>query len=106
MATKVYGASDDLIEFEGDVSGEVCYVERSREEAGCLLMFSDGTVIAARYGKPGDVGVWALSVVLKGSLLDRIDTCTSEDAEPHSDVAHFRDGLLRAFAAKKWERVT
>ena len=57
MSTRVYGASDDLIEFDGDLCGEV----------GC-------------YG-------------------------SGEEADPYSDVAHFRDGALHAWAAREAERV-
>lgn len=108
MSTKVYGSSDDLIEFEGDVSGEVgCFGTDDEGRDGVLLVFSDGTILEAKYGKLG-LGVWAIRLFQKGrdSLLDRIDLCTDEDANPHSDVAHFRDGLKYCHAAKEWERVS
>lgn len=106
MSTRVYGASDDLIEFDGDVSGEVDYYSGDCEDEGCLLVFSDGTLLAAAYGKPGHGAVWGLRLVQRGTLFDRIDECFDEDAKPYSDVAHFRDGLKFAFAAKSWERVS
>ena len=41
MSSRVYGESDDLIEFEGELSGEVeCY--SSSGDPSCLLVFSDG----------------------------------------------------------------
>jgi len=104
MATKVYGESDDLIEFEGDVCGEVGNYQGDDNE-GCLLMFSDGTVIVAKYGKPGDGGLWGMTTLKKGTLYIRTEECTEETDAGHSDIVHFADGLKWAYAAKDWERV-
>ncbi len=100
MSTRIYGASDDLVEIEGDVSGEVdCY------DADVLLACSDGTAILAHYGKPARVGVWCLTVLREGDLYEGIDLCTSEDADPYSDVVRFRDGLKWVRAGKGGELV-
>lgn len=104
MATKVYGCSDDLIEFEGDVDGEVGCYGTDDSDNGVLVVFSDGTLIEAKYGKGGK-GIWGLTLIEKGKLFDKIDPCTDEDAEIYSDVAYFKDGLKSAYAAKEWERV-
>lgn len=105
MATTVYGESDDLIEVNGDVRGEVgCYGTDERPH-GVLLVFSDGTILEAKYGK-GDMGVWGLATLCKGDKLKEITPCADEDARPHSDVAHFDDGVTWAYAAKEWERVS
>lgn len=105
--TRIYGCSDDLIEFNGDVSGEVGYYCPDDEDRdGCLIVCSDGTVLAMKYGKPGGRAIWAIECVRKGALFDRIDICTSEDADPYSDQAFFQAGLLWAYAAKRWERVS
>lgn len=104
MATKVYGASDDLIEFEGDVDGEVGAYGTDDRERGVLLVFSDGTLLEAKYGKH-DMAVWGITVVKKGTLFVSIDQCDDENADPHSDVANFQDGLKWAYAAKEWEKV-
>jgi len=105
MSTKVYGASDDLIEFEGDVDGEVGFYS-SKEDGSeqCLVMFDDGTMLAVSYGKPTG-GIWRIDLLQSGSLFERIDVCNDEDADPHSDVAYFRDGLKKAWAARSWEVV-
>lgn len=105
MTTKVYGASDDLIEFEGDVSGESNYVGDDDADDGALVIFDDGTVLVVRYGKPGGLAVWSITPLAKGALFERIDVCDNEDAEVYSDVAHFKDGLKSAYVAKSWERV-
>jgi len=103
--TRVYGCSDDLIECEGGLSGEVGYYASDDDDPGCLLIFSDGTVLVAKYGKPQG-GIWAFTVVREGALFERLDVCTDEDADPYSDQVFFRPGLAWAFRAKHWERVS
>ena len=102
--TKIYGDSDDLIEFEGDVSGEVGAYGTDDKEQGVLVMCSDGTVLEVKYGKNGEA-IWEVKLRHKGAEFDRIELCTDENATIHSDVAHFHDGLRWAYAAKQWERV-
>ena len=105
MPTKIYGASDDLIEFEGDIHGEVgACGAGDDEDPGVLIVINDGTVLTAKYGKPAG-GIWALGLVTAGPLFDHIDLCVSEEAELYSDIAYLRDGAKTAFAASKWERV-
>jgi hypothetical protein len=104
MSTKVYGASDDLVEFEGDVYGEVGYYTSEELDAGMLVIFSDGTILEAKYGKAG-LGVWGLNVLAQGPLFQEHVACADEDADPHSDVVTFKDGLKWAYAATEWERV-
>lgn len=103
MATKIYGQSDDLVELEGDLTGEVsCF--RSAGDCGELVVLSDGTILNIQYGKPGKA-IWKVDLLEKGSLFDRIEICTDEDGKPYSDVAHFKDGLNWAYSAGRWERV-
>lgn len=106
MPTKIYGCSDDNIEFEGDFTGEVgCYGTDDREH-GVLVAVSDGTVLEVKYGKEGCSGVWEVKLLKKGSLFVRIDLCVDSDADPYSDVAHFKDGVKWAYAATgDWEVV-
>ena len=104
MATKVYGASDDLIEFEGDVGGEVGNYGTDEGEHGELIIFSDGTLLEAKYGK-ADMAVWGMTLINAGSLYKGIIPCSDEDADPHSDVVLFNDGLRWAYAASEWGKV-
>lgn len=104
MSTKVYGCSDDLIEFDGDVRGEVGFYSGD-DDKPCLLIFDDGTMLTVKYGKQTNGGIWSVELAERGSLFDRIEICTDDEADPYSDVAHFRDGLKRAWAAKDWEPV-
>ena len=93
--TRVYGASDDLVEIEGEVSEEFGAFGREKDNPK-RVAFSDGTVLHAYYPKRPGLAVWAIEVVIKGSLFDRIDACESEDSDPYSDVAHFREGITAA----------
>lgn len=102
--TKIYGRSDDLIEFEGDVRGEFgCYGTDDRDR-GVLVACSDGTLLEVKYGKAG-LGIWAITLIKQGDLFDRLEVCDDEDAKPYSDVAHFKPGLKFAFASSEWGRV-
>lgn len=103
--TKVYGASDDLVEFDGDFRGEIrCYGTDDREH-GVLVMMSDGTVLEVKYGKD-DKAIWGVRLLRKGSLFIGIELCVDEDAKPYSDVATFKHGIKWAYAATSdWEDV-
>lgn len=103
MTTKVYGASDDLVEVEGDIDGEVCKYETDDTDRGVLLVFSDGTLLDVKYGK-SDLGLWGITLIKKGDLFDKIEPATDED-DNYSDIAHFKDGLKWAYAGTEWEPV-
>ncbi len=111
MATQVYGHSDDLIEFEGDLRGEVgCYGTDDDDDLGVLVAFSDGTVLAIRYGK-NNQAVWGITALRKGALFDRVDVCGDDDRSVeiqggrYSDTAWFKDGKLKAWSGKHCEAV-
>jgi hypothetical protein len=104
MSTEIYGRSDDLVEFDGDVNGEVgCYATDDNDR-GLLVVVSDGTLLEVKYGKQGRA-IWAVTLVRKGSKFQRIDQCDDENAGRYSDVAVFDDGLKWAYAAREWEPV-
>jgi len=104
VATSIYGASDDLIEFDGDVRGEVgCYGTDDKEQ-GVLISCSDGTILEVKYGK-GGAAIWGIMVIQKGRLLTEVKACVDEDAKIYSDVAVFATGLKWAYASQEWERV-
>lgn len=102
--TKVYGSSDDLIEFEGDVSGEVGCAGTDDRETGVLVVFSDGTSLDVKYGKLGET-IWGITVIRKGDLFDRVDSCEDPAADVYSDIAWFRPGLKWAKSTKEWSAV-
>lgn len=101
--TKVYGRSDDIITFKGDINGEVgAYDTRAGE--GVMLIFSDSTILDIYYEK-GDLAIWGITIIKKGDLFDSLEPCTDEDAEIHSDVATFKPGLKWCYAGRDWEKV-
>ena len=102
--TKIYGASDDLIEFEGDVSGEVNCYGTDESEQGVLLICSDGTLLEVKYGK-NDSAIWGIKIIKTGTLLHHVEPCEDEDAKPYSDVAVFNDGLKFIYHASEWKKV-
>ncbi len=63
----VYGASDDLVEVEGDLAEEFSCND------GGFLSFSDGTILYVEYG---DTGEWKISQMVAGtaSFSNRIPT--------------------------------
>jgi hypothetical protein len=106
MPTKIYGASDDLIEFDGDLDDDITTdaAFADGDGNGCLVICSDGTLLDVKYGKAG-MAIWQVTVIVSGSLFDRLEVCTDEDAEVCSDVAHFKDGLKWAYVASEWQRL-
>jgi hypothetical protein len=82
--TKVYGASDDLIEIEGSIKDEIgCYDEI------VTIKFSDGTKATIKYCKEHNneiIGVWEIKVIEKGTSFIELQECFDEDAEIYSDV--------------------
>lgn len=89
MTTKIYGQSDDLIEFEGDIYDEIA----AYEAQGKGILLSDGTLLECSYPKVPGLAVWGFKVLRAGSLFDRIEECNDEDADIYSDIVHFKDGL-------------
>lgn len=91
---RIYGASDDLVEVEGDISEEFTYTgDFCRFNGDDLLAFSDGTVIGVRYDAQG---IWRLSVVCSGTARVVHQVCTADGFEDdeYSDVIHLFDEEL------------
>lgn len=103
MSTKIYGASDDLVEIEGDIGAEHANFGTDDRDHGSLVILSDGTLLDVKYGK-GDMAIWQIILIHRGILFDRIDQCDDEDAEIYSDIAYFKDGIKWAYFARDWEK--
>lgn len=97
MSTEIYGTSDDLIEIEGDITGEL-----NADDA--ILFLSDGTILHIKYGK-ADMAVWEMKLIEKGSLFETIEPCFDEGAPRYSDTAKFGDGIKWAFHATSIRKV-
>lgn len=82
MSITVSGASDDLIEVEGDITEEFPYIESSTTQGGGdLLAFSDGTVLRIRLSNDG----WRITPVFSGTSIPIIEQHT--DGEEGTDRA-------------------
>jgi hypothetical protein len=103
--TTIYGASDDLIEFDGGYTGEVgCYGTGDREQ-GVLIIVSDGTMLEVKYGK-NDMAIWGINVINKGAAFKSIETCEDEDAPIYSDVVTLQGDIKYIYAVTDgWEKV-
>ena len=75
MPLTIYGASDDLIEIEGDFSEEFNFYPN--EDRQYVLGFSDGTLLRVEY----DVdGLWRLHLVHKGDAeFSKIEGSVEDD---------------------------
>ncbi len=87
--TKVTGASDDLIELDGDIYEEFnWYAGDSDDDEHRFLAFSDGTVLSVQYDQDG---IWRFNSIYKGTLYDKKIDGEAEKDTP--DIIHFKDGL-------------
>lgn len=69
----VYGASDDLIEVEGDIREEFGYTADEYSRDGNLLAFSDGTVLRIVFDSP-----WRITPVVRGTAALTVDQADDE----------------------------
>lgn len=76
---RIYGASDDLIEIEGDDNDEIGAYDTTK-----YLHFDTGHILKVWY--PDD-GIWKVEMVRGGRGPCEIVTCNDPDADPYSDVA-------------------
>jgi hypothetical protein len=63
MGIKIYGASDDLIEIEGDIQEEFNVYLRDEHDSR-ILAVSDGTLLRINYDADG---IWRLTRLISGS---------------------------------------
>lgn len=75
----VYGASDDLIEVEGDIREEFYAID----DASHVLSFSDGTVLSVEYDRQGN---WRIRRLAEGRATYTLTEATGSDHD-YSDVA-------------------
>jgi hypothetical protein len=80
MATvTIYGASDDLIEIDGDIREEFSHYPHNDGER-CFLFFSDGTVLSVQYDQDG---VWRFATIKTGSAeMTKTDGVPDDGEEP------------------------
>lgn len=87
--TVIYGHSDDLIEFEGEITGEIgCFNER------VLVAISDGTLLRWEYTEDG---LWKVDVLLEGSCFGCVENIEYPSDEDYSDIVHMKTGCTFAW---------
>lgn len=75
----IYGASDDLIELEGDIRDEI---NPRNEDEPTRLAFSDGTVLSVVYDSDG---CWRVTRVAEGSAKMEKVEAEGPDSNNYSD---------------------
>lgn len=94
MKVTVYGASDDLVELEGDLSEEF-----STSNDGGFLSFSDGTILLVEYR---DEGLWKISQLAVGAADFSLRPATDLDKD-YSDRATLEGDFRWALWTEKPE---
>lgn len=85
---EIYGASDDLIEVEGDISEE--FNPDLDGDAPNILAFSDGTLLEVSYTSEG---LWKITRTAKGSAqYSTLFEATDPDGE-YSDKVQMRGDI-------------
>lgn len=86
---RVYGASDDLIEIEGDITEEF-YLDGTTEFM--ILSFSDGNVISFVYGPRGN---WSAEPVFqfKNAFLTPVWEFWKDNPDAYSDVVTLHNDI-------------
>lgn len=79
MQTKIYGASDDLIELEGQISEEF----NGGGDEGDILAFSDGTLLEVLYDKDG---IWRIKQLAAGTCVFAHKAGSVKDDTPDEAV--------------------
>lgn len=77
---RITGASDDLIEIDGDISEEFS----GNDEEGDLIAVSDGTVLRISYTRDG---IWRIVPVVHGSAKLTITQAPEDDDRNYTDEA-------------------
>ena len=90
MKVKVYGASDDLIELDGDLREEL-NPHRHADDDFAYLAFGDGTVLSVTYAKDG---CWRVKRVCVGAAHYEKKEAEGADTDSYSDIVTL-DGDLK-----------
>lgn len=84
VGTVVTGASDDLIEIEGELEEEF----NAYDCTDGIIAFSDGTLLNVNYDKNG---IWRFEPVYKGELFEK--TIQGSISDDTNDKVYFKEGL-------------
>lgn len=94
MSVSICGASDDLIEIEGDVREEFT----TMADAGALVGASNGALLRIRYT---DSGTWRIQPVAGADLID-VKQCAEDDEDNYSDVATVAGDIAWVLFGSAW----
>lgn len=86
----IYGALDDLIEIDGDITEE--FAAYSNDDEPHYLAASNGVLLRIQYVDEGDDGIWRITP-LAGADKVRIWQCPVDDYGHYSDIATIDDPL-------------
>lgn len=107
MSTIVHGASDDLIEIDGDIREEFEFLSNGDRDA-LYIGFSDGTVLQVRYDNQG---CWRIERTIEGRAEYRHEPAVApnstarQDGTPgHSDVVRLQGKIAWAIAGEQIAR--
>ena len=95
---KIYGASDDLIEVEGEIHEEFSPLA----DEPSLLAFSDGTLLQIQYGA-GNKAFWRLQPLIYGAASYSKVEATDED-ENYSDIVTLEGEIKWVVCGYQWAR--
>lgn len=96
MSTIITGASDDLIEVDGDISEEFNVLGNAAE--GTILGFSNGTVLRVRFD---DDGMWRITPLWHAGNV-KIDHATDDNEGAYSDVATIDEPVEWVVCGTEW----
>ena len=94
---KIYGASDDLIEIEGDISEEFGHYS---DDEPFYLAFSDGTAFTINYGPEG---IWRINRLTSGSAEYSKHEGTDSDND-YSDIVTLKGDIKWAIGGKNFAK--
>lgn len=96
MSVTVYGASDDLIEVDGDVYDEFPW----NDSEPAYLGFSTGVVLRVTFGN-----VWRIAPVA-GADLVQVAQCPEDDEDNYSDKATVEGDVAWVVCGSAWAGVS
>lgn len=94
----IYGASDDLVEIEGDINEEIGHYD---EDTPLKLGFSDGTVLSVVYD---DDGCWRVNRIAKGSAKMKKVEADGPDTKNYSDRVTLTGDINWVVAGKNFAK--
>lgn len=96
MSVTVYGASDDLIEVEGDIREEFSLPE----DDSAYLGFSTGVILRVTFGD-----VWRIAPVAGADLVTVVQ-CPEDDEDNYSDKATVTGDVAWVVCGSAWAGVS